>query len=75
MSKIFIYTTISIFLLGCGDDKAPDEKMIISQLYTMKSGDKVKKTSNIAKIRVMHTDRAKESVIELIEGNATISRK
>lgn len=78
MKNIFILTSISLLFLGCDLDKSSkDITMKISKLYTMKKGDKVIKTngSSTALIEIHHVDSSKESVIELIQGNATIKRK
>ena len=78
MKNIFILTSISLLFSGCGsDESSKDVTMKISKLYTMKKGDKVIKTNEnlTTLIKVHHVDGKKESVIELIQGNATIKRK
>jgi len=79
MKNIFIFTSISLLFIACGteDKPAKDKTMKISQLYTMNKGDKVIKTDeNLSTvIKVRHIDGSEESIIELIEGNATIIRK
>jgi len=94
MKKLIIYTTIAIFLVGCGGGGSGgdgtsnsetsynvgivskgDEVMIISQPYLVQPGDKVIKTSDNALLKIRHTDKKRESVIKLLEGNATITRK
>lgn len=79
MKNLLILTLTSLLFLGCEiDDKpAKDKTMKMSQLYTMNKGDKVIKTDeNVSTIiKVHHIDGSEESIIELIEGNATIIRK
>lgn len=79
MKNLLILTLTSLLFLGCGteDKPAKDKTMKMSQLYTMNKGDKVIKTDeNVSTIiKVHHIDGSKESIIELIEGNATIIRK
>lgn len=79
MKNLLILTLTSLLFLGCGteDEPAKDKTMKMSQLYTMNKGDKVIKTDeNVSTIiKVHHIDGSKESIIELIEGNATIIRK
>jgi len=77
MNKILILTLTILSLIGCGNSSNPDEKMEIAKFYTVKKGDQVVKsdenTSTI--IKVHHTDGSAESVIELIEGQATLIHK
>ena len=79
MKNLLIFTLTSLLFLGCGteDKPAKDKTMKMSQLYTMNKGDKVIKTDeNLSTIiKVHHIDGSEESIIELIEGNATIIRK
>jgi len=77
MKKILIPIFTALFLLGCGNSSSSDKVMEIAHLYTVKKGDKViKNDENIStSIKVYHTDGSEESVIELIEGKATIKRK
>jgi len=79
MKNLLILTLTSLLFLGCGaeDKSAKDKTMKMSQLYTMNKGDKVIKTDeNVSTIiKVHHIDGSEESIIELIEGNATIIRK
>jgi len=51
--------------------------MEIAKLYTVKKGDQVVKSdeNTSAFIKVHHTDGSAESVIELIEGQATLIHK
>jgi len=77
MNKILILTLTTLSLIGCGNSSNPDEKMEIAKFYTVKKGDQVVKSDeNIsAFIKVHHTDGSAESVIELIEGQATLIHK
>lgn len=79
MKNIFILTSMLLLFLGCGseDESSKDKTMKISKLYTLKKGDKVIKTNEnlTTLIKVRHVDGRKESIIELLEGNATIIRK
>ena len=76
MKQTFIFGMISILLIGCGSGGggSNDETMVLDQSYTIKSGNKVVKNSNTAKLKVIHVDKHKNSTIILIEGNATIIR-
>jgi len=80
MKKLLIFTSIAVVLIGCGGSgsgSSADETMVTAQLYTLKKGDKIVKidANKTTFLKIHHTDGAKESVVELIEGNATIIRK
>ncbi|RUM70806.1 MAG: hypothetical protein DSZ09_03880 [Sulfurovum sp.] len=73
MKHIFIFTVVSIMLVGCGSNDTPrDRVMEPSQEYSVSSGDKVIKTSEDAQIKVIHKDGENKSTVVLMEGNATI---
>ena len=79
MKKIVISIVTLILFAGCGignNDKA-DKEMVLSQLYTLKKGDKVvkKDINTTAVVNIHHTDKKKESVVELVKGSATIVYK
>ncbi len=57
-----------------GIDIISDQVMVLSQPYVVYRGDKVIKTSDDALLKITHTDKKRESVIKLLEGNATIIR-
>ena len=80
MKKIFIFTTSMIFLVGCGGGSSSsgsnkDVTMAIGQPYTVYSGNKIVKNAEGTQVQVSHTDGESESIVVLIEGNATIIRK
>jgi len=78
MKNIFIFISTLFLFMGCGGSggsgSSSDVVMEVSKLYTVKKGDKViKSDQNITTIiKIHHAGDKKESVIELIEGNATI---
>lgn len=85
MTKIFIFTALTIFLTGCGgssndsgtstpDDKEKDAVMVPLESYSVYSGNKVVKGSENAVLQVTHTYGEDKSIVVLLEGNATIIR-
>ena len=79
MKKIVISIVTLLLFAGCGignNDKA-DKEMVISQIYTLKKGDKiVKKDINATSVvKIRHTDKKEDIVVELVKGSATIVYK
>lgn len=76
MNKILILIVTVLSLVGCGIENGSnsDEKMEIAKLYTVNQGDQVIKDDENASVilKVHHTGDSAESVIELIQGQATI---
>ena len=84
MKQIFIFTTIAIFLIGCGggsdssdssgETPSNDQKMVIAEPYTVYPGNTVTKTSLDALVKISHSDATNITTVQLVEGNATIIR-
>jgi len=75
MKNLYIYSLALVILVGCGGgggSSAPDQEMIIGELYTVDHGDKIVKNSDTAIIYISHVDGQSESTVELQSGEATI---
>ena len=82
MKNIFLFTTVSLALIGCGggggnstSNSTYEGPMKTETQYTMYPGDSVQKDSENTTLRITHVDGKAESNIELISGTATIIRK
>lgn len=80
MKKIILYTVSLFMIVACGGSDGGSNstfsgQMVVSENYTVFSGDSVVKGSDNALIRIIHQDGEDKSTIELIEGNVTILRK
>jgi len=74
MKNLYIFTLALVTLIGCGggESSAPDQEMIIGELYIVNHGDKIIKNSDAAIIYISHVDGQNESRVELQSGKATI---
>jgi len=75
MRNLYIYSLALVTLIGCGGGEgssAPDEEMIIGELYIVDHGDKIVKNSDAAILYISHVDGQSESTVELQSGEATI---
>ena len=85
MNQIFIFLVAAVFLVGCGDTNtkptptppppSSNEDMILSESYTIYSGDQIVKSSDPTSLRISHIDFQDQSTVTLLEGSATIIRK
>ena len=86
MNQIFIFLVAAVFLVGCGDTNtkprpsptpppSSNEDMILSESYTIYSGDQIVKASDPTSLRISHIDFQDQSTVTLLEGSATIIRK
>ena len=89
MKNILILTIVTLLLSGCGsssdgDDGSTDTpgtipdkgdtSMVIYQQYVVSEGDQIFKDSDLARVKITHTDGNTQSTVELIEGSATLKR-
>lgn len=51
-----------------------DTSMIINQQYVVSEGDQIFKDSDLAKVKIIHSDGNTRSTVELIEGSATLRK-
>ncbi len=73
MKNILLLMPIIFIFNGCGaSDSKPDQKMLVSELYTVSPGDKIIKKTNDALVRIQHFDNSEDSTVELLKGEATI---
>ena len=85
MKNILLLISIAMLMLGCGGgggSSTPDtpgetpEKgeniMEINKLYVVSSGDKIIKTSSVAKVKIIHNDGSRKSTAILLVGSATL---
>ncbi len=56
---------------GTNPDRG-DTQMVINQQYVVSKGDQIFKDSDLAKVKVIHSDGNTRSTVELIEGSATL---
>ena len=56
---------------GINPDRG-DTIMVINQRYVVSKGDQIFKDSDLAKVKVIHSDGNTRSTVELIEGSATL---
>ena len=56
---------------GINPDRG-DTSMVINQQYVVSKGDQIFKDSDLAKVKVIHSDGNTRSTVELIEGSATL---
>lgn len=90
MKNIFLFTTVSLALIGCGggggdtsgspvapgiDPERGDTPMSMNELYSVSSGDQIIKTSSPTKLKITHIEGSRGSSVELIEGSAILRVK
>ena len=51
-----------------------DTSMVMYQQYVVSKGDQIFKDSDLARVKITHTDGNTQSTVELIEGSATLKR-
>jgi len=51
-----------------------DTSMVINQQYVVSEGDQIFKDSDLAKVKIIHSDGNTRSTVELIEGSATLRK-
>lgn len=74
MKHIFLYSTISILLVGCGAESGnKDRIMEKGEFYSVSKGDVIVKASEDALIKIIHKDGKTTSTVSLMEGDATIT--
>ena len=56
---------------GINPDRG-DTIMVINQRYVVSKGDQIFKDSDLAKVKIIHSDENTRSTVELIEGSATL---
>jgi hypothetical protein len=88
MKNILIFSIVAFLLNACGGgsggnstgssslsgitpDKG-DTNMVLNQQYVVSKGDQIFKKSDLAKVKIIHSDGNTRSTVELIEGSATL---
>ena len=91
MKNILILTIATLLLSGCGSSDGGDDgestntpgatpdkgntSMVIYKQYVVSKGDQIFKDSDLARVKITHTDGNTQSTVELIEGSATLRKK
>jgi len=88
MKQIFIFIITVMLLSGCGGSSSSsssgggesnppssDVDMVISETYTVYSGDQLVKTVEGTLVGIAHVDGQNQSIVVLLEGSAKIIRK
>ena len=58
---------------GINPDRG-DTPMVINQQYVVSKGDQIFKDSDLAKVKIIHSDGNTRSTVELVEGSATLRK-
>ena len=85
MKYIITAMIASLFLIGCGGGSSSNSSgggtpptsnvdMVIGQSYSVYTGNTIVKDTATAKVSIRHIDGQNESIVELLEGSATIVR-
>jgi len=58
---------------GINPDRG-DTSMVINQQYVVSKGDQIFKDSDLAKVKIIHSDGNTRSTVELVEGSAILRK-